>query len=369
MAGKGERPSRRQTDANLKVERRETDTEFVRRVQAVDGRALWVLKAARERAAAVLRTARELADARASRGEVSHLESDRVTDERSREDEVLRREYFLADEVAADERSERARLLTGLLEQEREDTDQSLLLERTDADLLVARRDEVLGLVSHDLRNELSGMTSSVGRILMYVGDDEAGRKIFRSATNIQRINLRMSRLIGDLLDIVSIDVGKFTVVADEYDVRRAIEDIVESFAAIAGAKGIDLRGRVDEDLVLACFDRYRIQQVLANLLTNALKYTSEGGRVEVCAERRGDDVRFIVEDSGCGIAPGRLQTIFERFSQGDRPDRIGLGLGLFIARRIVEAHGGEIWAESEPGHGTTFRFTLPRAGATSHPG
>lgn len=273
---------------------------------------------------------------------------------------MLRKEYARADKVTAAERAERARLVAALLQEERRDTDLSLLLERADADAVLSKRDEFLGMVSHDLRNELSGIALSVGQILKSVGDDEAGRKVFRSATNIQRINLRMSRLIGDLLDVVSIDVGKFTVVPEDHDVSRIVDDIIESFAPIASAKGISLTVRgIDESLV-ARFDHQRIQQVLGNLLTNALKYTSERGRVAVSAERKGDEVWFSVADSGSGIEAERLETIFDRFSRGAHPDRKGLGLGLYIARRIVEAHGGRIWAESEPGRGSTFYFTLP---------
>ena len=169
-------------------------------------------------------------------------------------------------------------------------------------------------------------------------------------------VQLQQFQNDGERLGLVVDDYG-------ELEGLVTIEDIVESFAPIAGAKRIDLTGSVVGTPLLARFDRYRIQQVLANLLTNALKHTQEGGRVVVCAERQGDDVRFIVEDSGSGIAPDLLPTIFERFSQGGRPDRTGLGLGLYIARRIVEAHGGEIWAESEPGRGSKFRFTLPCAG------
>jgi signal transduction histidine kinase len=142
--------------------------------------------------------------------------------------------------------------------------------------------------------------------------------------------------------------------------VCRTIGDIVESFTPIASAKGIALKMKLVDDSLPARFDHQRIQQVLGNLITNALKYTSEGGTVVVCAERRGEDVRLVVEDSGVGIAADRLTTIFERFSQGGRSDRKGLGLGLYIARRIVEAHGGKIWAESEIGRGSTFYFTLP---------
>src|SRR4029079_13095457 len=118
-------------------------------------------------------------------------------------------------------REERARLLADLLTAERGETDRSLLLERVDADELVARRDEFLGMVSHDLRNELSAIALGVGQLMRRAGDDDAGRRVFRSATNIQRITLRMNRLIADLLDIASIVLGQFTMVAEDYDVSR----------------------------------------------------------------------------------------------------------------------------------------------------
>jgi signal transduction histidine kinase len=368
MARKQSRPTREKTDARLTAERAKTDGELARRTRATADEAEEVVTAARRRAADVVRTARRRADARMRAGKASRAERNRVGAERSREDSVLRKEYARADRVTAVERTERARLVAELLRHERQDTDRSLLLERADADMIIGRRDEFLGMVSHDLRNELNGIALCVGEILRNAADDEGGRKVFRSATNIQRTNLRMSRLIGDLLDVVSIDVGKFTVVPDYHDVSRTVDDIVESFAPIASAKGISLLvSRIDESLA-AHFDRQRIQQALGNLLINALNYTSERGKVSVCAERKGDELWFAVADTGCGIAVDRLQSIFERFSQGARPDRKGLGLGLYIARRIVEAHRGRIWAESEPGRGSTFYFTLPLPVARRRP-
>jgi signal transduction histidine kinase len=360
MPDKPRREIREQTDSRLKAERSKTDEELAKRISASDETADRVLETARERAADVLRTARQRADERMLGSNASQAERASTDQERTRADETLRREYALADEVAADERAERARLVAALLGQERDDTDRGLLLERVDADAVISRRDEFLGMVSHDLRNELAGIAMSVGQILRHVSDDDPGRKVYRSATNIQRINLRMSRLIGDLLDVVSIDIGKFTVVPDDHDVCRTIEEIAESFAPIASAKGITLTVKLAEDAVPARFDHHRIQQVLGNLLTNALKYTSEGGTVVVSAERKGADVRFLVEDTGSGIAADRLEKIFERFSQGGRNERKGLGLGLYIARRIVQAHGGKIWAESELGSGSRFYFTFP---------
>jgi signal transduction histidine kinase len=288
------------------------------------------------------------------------VERDRADAERSSEDEVLQKEYARADKVTARERADRARLAAELLAHERKATDRSLLLERTHADALLSRRDEFLGMVSHDLRNELSAITLNVALILKQAAHDEGAGEIFRSATNIHRTNARMSRLIGDLLDVASIDVGRFTVVTEDQEVRRAVDDIFESFAPIASAKGVSLTIDSVDDSLSAHFDGHRIQQVLGNLLTNALKFTPEGGSVALRVERKHDLVWFTVADDGSGIAPDRLQAIFDRFSQGERPDRNGLGLGLFIARHIVEAHGGRIWAESVLGRGSAFHFTLP---------
>jgi signal transduction histidine kinase len=356
---------REKTDLRLTVERGNTDDELAKRISATEERADRAVDTARARAAEVLRTARQRADERMVDEKASDAERGITEQERSRDDETLRREYAVADEVAAEERAERARLIGELLAQERRDTDDSLLLERIGADTAMARRDEFLGMVSHDLRNELNGISLGVGHILRHLTDNDAGQKIFRSATNIQRINLRMSRLIGDLLDVVSIDIGKFTVLPEDDDVWRTIEEVVESFAPIASAKGIVLKVTPADGSLPARFDHHRIQQVLGNLLTNALKYTPEGGTVEVSLERKGEDVVVAVQDSGSGIAPDRLPTIFERFSKGSQ-DRKGLGLGLYIARRIVEAHGGKIWAESEVGKGARVTFTLPTRGGAS---
>jgi signal transduction histidine kinase len=264
----------------------------------------------------------------------------------------------------ARERAERARLAALSLSNERADTDRSLLLERADADAVISRRDEFLGMVSHDLRNEMGGIAVSVGQLLRHVTDDDAGRKIYRSATNIQRINLRMSRLIGDLLDVVSIDVGKFTVIPEDHDVCRTIEDIVESFAPIAAAKGVSLTVKLSDD---ARCRRASITSASSKSSATCSPTRSSTARKAArswCPRRAPAQTSLSPSwTAGPGIAADRLQTIFERFSQGGRSDRKGLGLGLYIARRIVEAHGGRIWAESEPGRGSTFRFTFPAAG------
>ena len=357
------KPARESTDIRLGTERTKTDVELAARVRASNRQADEVLHIERARAEVVLRTARARADERSQRDPLSQVEEMALAAERARDDEVLRQEHARADEITAAERAERDRLVASLLDRERQDTNAGLLLERVTADEVLSQREHFLGMVSHDLRNELAGIAMSVAQIIKNASHDDAGGKIFRSATNVQRIALRMSRLIGDLLDVASIEAGRFMIAPDDHDVGRTVEEAVESFQSIASAKEISLVGEPPTEPIQARFDHHRILQVLGNLLTNALRFTPQGGRVSVRAERTSDEngteTRFFVSDTGPGIAANRLEAIFERYEQGTAADRKGLGLGLYIARRIVEAHGGRIWVESSA-TGSTFHFTLP---------
>jgi signal transduction histidine kinase len=357
------KPTRESTDGRLRMERRKTDDELGSRVEVTDRAADEVLQKTRGRAQEILRSARQMADESPRKDEISAAEGVAIGQERAQADEVVRQEHARADEITAAERIERDRIVASLLDRERNETDAGLLLERATVDEVVSRRETFLGMVSHDLRNELAGVAMSVAQIVKNASHDDAGGKIFRSATNVQRIALRMSRLIGDLLDVASIEAGKFMIAAAAHDVRRVVEDVVESFQSIASAKEISLDGETMEESTVAKFDHQRILQVLGNLVTNALRFTPQGGRISVRAERRqgggGNETLFSVSDTGPGIAANRLEAIFERYEQGPLADRKGLGLGLYIAKRIVEAHGGKIWAESSGG-GSTFKFTLP---------
>jgi signal transduction histidine kinase len=357
------KPARESTDTFLRTERTKTDGELAARVTASYRQADEVLHVERARAEEVLRTARARADERSQRGQLSHVEEMAIATERARDDAILRQEHARADEITTAERAERDRLVASLLDRERRDTDAGLLLERVTADEVLSQREHFLGMVSHDLRNELAGIAMSVAQIIKNASHDDAGGKIFRSATNVQRIALRMNRLIGDLLDVASIEAGRFMIMPEDHDVGRTVEEAVESFQSIALAKEISLIGEPTREPVQARFDHQRVLQVLGNLLTNALRFTPHGGRVSVRAERTDgknrSEIRFSVSDTGPGIAANRVEAIFERYEQGSSTDRKGLGLGLYIARRIVEAHGGRIWVESS-GSGSTFHFTLP---------
>ena len=250
--------------------------------------------------------------------------------------------------------------LASLVALEREQTDERLLIERARGDADLAVRDDFMGMVAHDLRTLLGGIALGAEvQLKSAVPNDEGGRRILDAASRIQRLVARMNRLIGDLVDVVSIEAGRLAMAPQDQDAKALIREVLEAFQPIAAAKNISLNTTEIGSLQVK-LDHERIFQVLANLLSNAIKFTHQNGTVSVVVASMGGDVRFSVTDTGVGIAGDHLESIFERFWQGDQGDRRGLGLGLFISKCIVEAHGGRIWADSEIGKGSTFSFTLP---------
>ena len=186
------------------------------------------------------------------------------------------------------------------------------------------------------------------------------GKPTVETAKRIQRYAARMNRLVGDLVDVASIDAGKLAVSVTAGDMATLIAEAVDLFVVPAAAKGLTLRAELAEPALRADFDHDRMIQVLANLITNAIKFTPEGGAIVVQGERAGELVRVSVLDTGPGIQENMLETIFERFWQAAKNDRRGLGLGLYVSRCIVDAHGGAIWAEPTGGKGTRLVFSLP---------
>ena len=170
----------------------------------------------------------------------------------------------------------------------------------------------------------------------------------------------RMRRLIGDLTDVTSLGAGELSVAEHADDPGVLIAEAIETFQLLAAEKRIELGVEgANTPLGVLC-DHERIVQVLVNLVGNAVKFTPDGGKVSASATGLGENVLFSVTDNGPGIDADLLEAVFERFWQVSENDRRGLGLGLYIARGIVEAHGGRIWAESRIGKGSSFHFTLP---------
>jgi signal transduction histidine kinase len=349
---------REKTDESLRTEREKTDHALAER-QAAEKDSDLVVHHARESADAVLTDARAKADER--REASPHVGTGAtLAKERALEDEALQEERASADEILRREREENARVLSRLLPLEREKTDRFLLTERARSDVALSNRDNFLGLVSHDLRNLLGGIVVGAELLSARATKNEDGAQTLATTARIQRYAARMNRLIGDLIDVASIDAGKLALAPVPGDATPLIAEAVDTFQAAASAKGISLQTEIVEGPLLAEFDHDRMLQVLANVIANAIKFTSRGGSIRVRGECAGGELRFSISDTGSGI-PGNLQeAIFERFWQVGKDDRRGVGLGLYISRHIVEAHGGKIWAESTPGEGSRFCFTLP---------
>ncbi len=222
-------------------------------------------------------------------------------------------------------------------------------------------REAVLAVVSHDLRNLL---TSILTRAQLWA----AGRPAPGTPESIVRTAKKMARLIGDLLDATSIDAGRLSVSPSIHSAAELARDALDSIRPDADQKALALATDLPSPSVSVMADGVRLHEVLTNLLTNALKYAQPGGRIHVRARQTGTLVRFEVEDDGPGIRSDHLPHVFERMWHAPKSmvGREGSGLGLYIARGIVEAHGGQIWVENNLGAGCTFFFTLPTARADS---
>jgi signal transduction histidine kinase len=313
-----------------------------------------VISEARARADDVRATARAESDRRAP-SSLAPRSSGTVAAERSVEDRTLLAERGEADDAL---RAERAGRADGLAT-ERAETDKDLSRERIRADESVATRDEFLGIVSHDLRNMVSGVLGFAVLIETEAMRDDQAARVVGYAQAIQRSSGRMNRLVGDLVDLASIEAGALAVVTEDVDPSLVLTEAIDSVRVQAAKAGVSLLADIPP-LRRSSFDPARILQVLGNLLTNAIKFTPRGGAVSASVESIGPDLRFSVRDTGIGIANDKLETIFERFVQVAKGDRRGSGLGLYISKCIVQGHGGRIWAESVPGEGSTFSFTLP---------
>jgi len=358
MSTEEARPERKQTDESLADERAKADHALSEKRAAVEQKADVVIERAREEADDVLSAARARADEKLENPVSSKQAQAVIAQERAVEDKVVSDARAEADETL---RREREASRSRLFPLERDETDRYLLTERARSDEDLATRDDFLGMVSHDLRDLLNGILLNALVIADNDGKAEAGKSSLLAAQRIQRSAGRMGRLIGDLVDIASIDAGKLAVVPTVADAAAVVLEAIETWGPLASTKGIALQA-IAHGPVPASFDHERTLQILGNLITNAVKFSTRGGAIVVDVEEAGGEARFSVKDTGLGIPSDKLDAIFERFWQVGRNDRRGLGLGLYISRCLVDAHGGKIWAESEPGVGSTFFFTVPGA-------
>ena len=342
------RPDQPRTDSDLASERQADLSRDAERAEADE------TKLQSRRDSDVSRERADMGRSRAGR----QAERDKILRvEREIADEAIRAERLRADAATEGERRRfhaSAKSSAELLSQEQQ--------RHGKTKTALTTREELLAIVSHDLRNPLNNISLVAQNLL----EDPKDTKELVSSIN--RSVEEMLRLIEDLLDIERIAAGKLTLHFEQHDVSEIIKHVVARLQAIAASKGISLRAEPQDVCGYAVCDRSRVMQVLSNLIGNAIKFTPAKGQICVSCQTigpEGKEVQVSVSDTGEGIAPEKIKTIFERFSQIHDQDRRGIGLGLYIAKMMVEEHPGRIWVESKPGEGSTFHFTLPlRSGA-----
>ena len=226
--------------------------------------------------------------------------------------------------------------------------------------------DEFVSIVSHELRTPLTSIKGALG--LLAGGVTGVLPPKAAEMANIAQGNVeRLSRLVNDILDLQRIESGRITMDKRPCNIADLLKESTEAVRLVGEAEGVTILTSCCEASVQA--DRERIVQAFVNLLGNAIKFSPRGGRIEFAAERTSGGVLFRVKDEGRGIPREKLETIFERFVQVDASDareKGGTGLGLAICRTIIEQHAGRVWAESEPGRGSTFYVQLPVAESNS---
>ncbi|WP_426783193.1 ATP-binding protein [Pseudomonas atacamensis] len=226
----------------------------------------------------------------------------------------------------------------------------------------VQARDDLVAVVSHDLRNPMTVISMLCGMMQKTFSSEGAhtSRRISTAIDTMQQATARMNTLLEDLLDTSKIDAGRYSITPQALEVGHIFEEAQALLSPLAHDKDISISFQADPDLRIHA-DPERLFQVLSNLVGNAIKFTPRMGTVGVHAKSVGDEIVFIVRDSGEGIPKEHLPHVFDRYWTIKEGNPTGTGLGLYITQGIVEAHGGQIVAESEPGQGSEFRFTVPR--------
>ncbi len=391
---------RKQTDDSLVAERDKTNKSLSKSRKSTEDRIDESVSEGRLEADQAMENARSMADSKnASRqvatGQVEDEKrngQERVSRERERSDNAVELERTLMDAALEKEREVKSALASRLLEQERKLTDKNLFCERTLTDSEVLRnaselsdeksehsktkialttRNEFLAIVSHDLRNPIGAAASCAEMLLEDSAFSTVDPEVKHWIEFIKR-NVDVSlRMIADLLDMERIALGKLELNVEKHGLDKIIRQSVESFALTASGKNILLRAiPISGSDEVQC-DHDRILQVLSNLISNAIKFTDEGGSITVSASVTAAKVQVEINDTGSGIPADKLDKVFHRFAQLGSSDRRGLGLGLYISKMLIDAHGGEIWAESKKNEGSTLSFTIPtissRSGSSAH--
>jgi len=222
---------------------------------------------------------------------------------------------------------------------------------------------EFVSIASHQLRSPLSGIKWLIELVLNDTGELKPDQREYLEQIDVS--NERMIQLVEDLLDVSRIETGrKFTIEKKDFDIKPVLDDLLKEMASLSLQKQVSLKlDTAFPGAIHANADQEKIREVFKNLISNAVKYTSQGGHVSVGFSRTDDEMQFSVKDDGIGIPKDQQKKIFEKFFRASNVGRVeaeGTGLGLYIAKAIIEGHGGRIWFESEEGKGTRFFFSLP---------
>lgn len=223
-------------------------------------------------------------------------------------------------------------------------------------------RKEIVDTVSHDLKTPLSSIRLGLQYVERKLSRANCTQdvEVSKGLTIIFRSVDKMEKLISDLLDHTKLEAGKLVLEPTDCDVAKFTKEVIEQFKPIAQSKNIQITYDMDECGRTIYCDQNRVEQVISNIIGNALKFTPDGGEIHISMKYNKDNAEISIHDNGYGMSADQLEHIFERYWQVEGTARQGTGLGLAIAKIVVETHHGKIWAESELGKGSTFHFTLP---------
>ena len=218
-------------------------------------------------------------------------------------------------------------------------------------------REDIIGFVAHELRNPLANIVLCNEMMTQLIADnemEELGEYLDRSKSNV----LRLNKMIGQLYDATKFNSGHFVVEKTTFDFEEMIEEALDTIEVLHPDYSIIVEGECTSPVY---GDRYRLIQVVTNFLSNGIKYSNNNTKVLINISRNEDSIIVSVKDEGLGISPKHLPHIFDRFFRAEKTKNLeGIGLGLYLCRRIIEAHDGKVWAESEEGKGSTFFFSIP---------
>ena len=226
------------------------------------------------------------------------------------------------------------------------------------------KKDEFIAVASHELKTPLSSISGYLQILSGKVTDEQRKQFLHKAGLQVKKL----SALVADLLDMSKIEAGKLPLSLERFDLRHVVTDVIDLVSQTNLAFTITLESNLSEVCVTA--DPHRIEQVLINLLSNAIRYSPGTDRITVHLEQEGKEVKVGIHDKGMGIPADKLEVIFSRFYRINEhsPHISGLGLGLYLSQQIIQRHHGRIWAESEPGKGSTFWFALPAMDTCTDP-